>query len=89
VPSNTPTIELQTCPFQAQTICLDSIGVESTDNPLWDIEAVVQITDINNKMINDDIETEVLHMQGLSKNHAQLDMWHSSHNVEYCPSGLW
>ena len=40
-------------------------------------------------MINDDIETEVLHMQGLSKNHAQLDMWHSSHNVEYCPSGLW
>jgi len=83
VPPNTLTIELQTCPFRAWTICLDSIGAESTDDPLGDVEAVVRIMDI------DDIETEVLHMQGLFKNCAQLDTWHKSQNIEYCPGGLW
>ena len=45
VPLNTPTIELQMWPFHAWTICFDSTGAESTDNPKWDIEAMVQITD--------------------------------------------
>jgi len=82
------TIDLHTQPFQSQTICLDSTGVESTDNPEWDVEAVVRITDIDNDNINDDIETEVLHVQGLQKNRAQLDTWCSTYNVEYCPGGL-
>jgi len=42
-------------------ICLDSTGVESTDNPRWDIEAAVQITDIDDENTNDDVETDVLH----------------------------
>jgi len=45
-------------------IHLDSTGAESTDNPKWDVEAAVRITDIEEN-INDDIETEVLHAQGL------------------------
>ena len=49
----------------------------------------MQITDIEDEQLNDDIETKVLHMQGLSKNHTQLDIWHSLYNVEYRPSGLW
>jgi len=89
VPPNTPTIELQMHPFRARTICLDSTGVESTDDPLGDIEAVVRITDINDDHLNNDIETEVLHMQGLSKNHAQLDTWRKSQNIKYRPGGLW
>jgi len=56
-----PTIKLQTWPFWAQTICLDSTSAESTDDPLWDIEAMVQITDIDDEHLNDVIETEVLH----------------------------
>jgi len=63
--------------------------VESTDDPEWDIEAVVRITDIDNEHTNDDIETEVLHAQGLQKNHAQLDTWRNTYNVEYHPGGLW
>jgi len=63
--------------------------VESTDNPRWDIEAAVQITDIDDDNINDDIKTEVLHLQGLQKNCTQLDTWHSAYNVEYCPGGHW
>jgi len=39
--------------------------VESTDDPKWDIEAMVRITDINDNKVNDDIEMEVLHAQGL------------------------
>jgi len=89
IPPNTPTIKLQTCPFQAQTICLDSTGAESTDDPLGDVEAAVRIMDIDDEHLNDDIETEVLHMQGLSKNRTQLDTWRTSQNIEYCPSGLW
>jgi len=45
--------------------------------------------DIDDEHLNDDIETEVLHMQGLSKNRAQLDTWRKSQNIEYCPGGLW
>jgi len=39
--------------------------VKSTDDPKWDIEAMVRITDINDNKVNDDIEMEVLHAQGL------------------------
>src|SRR6266850_11035 len=70
-------------------IYLDSTGVESTDNPKWDVEATVQITDIDDNNLNDDIEMEVLHMQGLQRNRTQLDTWHSTYNVEYCPGSLW
>jgi len=63
--------------------------MESTDNPKWDVEAVVQITDIDDENLDDDIKTEVLHMQGLSMNHAQLEIWHSTYNIEYHPGGLW
>jgi len=62
--------------------------VESTDNPLGDVEAVVRIMDIDDEHLNDDIKTEVLHMQGLSKNCAQLDIWRKSQNIEYRPGGL-
>ena len=62
---NMPTINLHTWPFQTWTICLDSTGAESTDDPKWDVEATVRITDINDDNLNDDIETEVLYMQGL------------------------
>jgi len=89
VPPNTPTIELQTRPFRACTICLDSTGAESTDDPLGDVEAMVRITNIDDEHLNDDIETEVLHMQGLSKNRTQLDTWCKSQNIEYRPGGLW
>jgi len=82
-------IDLHTRPFRSQTICLDSTGVESTDDHEWDVEATVQITDIDNNNINDDSETEVLHAQGLQKNHTQLDTWRSTYNVEYHPGGLW
>ena len=61
IPPNMPTIDLHTCPFHSQTICLDSTGAESTDNPKWDIEAAVQITDIDDENTNDDVETDVLH----------------------------
>jgi len=57
--------------------------VESTDDPEWDIEAVVRITDIDDEYTNDDIETEVLHAQGLQKNRNQLDTWRSTFNMEY------
>ena len=89
VPPNTPMIELQTWPFRARTICLDSTGAESTDDPLWDVEAVVRIIDIDDEHLNVDVETEVLHMQGLSKNRAQLDIWRKSQNIKYHPGGLW
>ena len=69
-------------------ICLDSTGVESTDDPKWDIEAAVRITDIDDENTNDDIETEVLHAQGLPKNRTQLDTWRSTYNVEYRPGSL-
>ena len=49
----------------------------------------MRITDINNENVNTDIETEVLHMQGLSKNRAQLDTWRAAYNVEYRPGSLW
>jgi len=49
---------------------------------------MVRITDIDDDITNDDIEMEVLHVQGLQKNHAQLDTWHSTYNVEYRPGGL-
>jgi len=62
--------------------------VESTDDPKWDVEAMVQITDIDDDNINNDIKTEVLHAQGLQKNRAQLDTWRSTYNMEYRPSGL-
>jgi hypothetical protein len=38
-----------------------------------DIEAVVWICDIEEENLNTDIETEVLHAQGLKKNQGQLD----------------
>jgi len=63
--------------------------VESTDDPLWDIEAMVQIMDIDDEHLNDVIETEVLHAQGLSKNRTQLDIWRSSFNVKYHSGSLW
>jgi len=45
--------------------------------------------DINDENTNDDIETEVLHAQGLQKNRAQLETWRSTYNVEYHPGRLW
>jgi len=41
VPPNTLTIDLHTQPFRSRTICLDSTGAESTDDPEWDVEAMV------------------------------------------------
>jgi hypothetical protein len=54
-----------------------------------DIEATVWICDIEDKNINIDIETEVLHAQGLKKNQDQLDQWHRTHNIEHRPGDLW
>jgi len=88
VPSNTPTVELQTYPFWAQTLCLDSAGVESTDDPNWNIEATVQVSDIDDNILNHDTKTEVLHMQTQPKHHAQLDTWHVAYNVEQW-NNLW
>src|SRR6266850_1456598 len=88
VPPNTPTIELQTRPFRARTICLDAAGTETPD-PEWDIDAAVRVSDIEDDVLNHDIETDVLHMQGLMKHRATLETWRAKYNVEYCPGGLW
>ena len=63
--------------------------MESTDDPNWDVEAVVQIMDIEDENINTNIETKVLHMQGLQKYHTQLETWCIAYNVEYCLGSLW
>src|SRR6266850_3179453 len=82
VPPNTLTIELQTCPFRARTLHLDAAGTETLD-PEWDIDAVVRVSDIEDKVLNHDIETEVLHLQGLTKHRATLETWRAKYNVEY------
>jgi len=88
VPPNTPTIELQTCPFRAQTLHLDAAGTENPD-PKWDIDAAVRVSDIEDEVLNHDIETEVLHMQGLTKHCTLLETWCAKYNMEYRPGGLW
>jgi len=88
VPPNTPTIELQTCPFRAQTLHFDAAGTETPD-PEWDIDAAVHVSDIEDEILNNDIETEVLHMQARPKHCAQLETWRTAYNVEYRPGGLW
>jgi len=88
VPPNTLTIELQTCPFRARTLHLDAAGTETLD-PAWDIDAAVHVSDIEDEILNHDIETEVLHMQGLTKHRTMLETWHMKYNVEYRPGGLW
>jgi hypothetical protein len=88
-----PMIDLQaqlTNQVHVQTISLNnSIGVESTDDPEMDIEAAVWIHDIEDESINTDIETEVLHAQGLKKHQGQLDQWCRAHNIEHRPGDLW
>jgi hypothetical protein len=67
-----------------QTISLDNpTGAESTDDPGMNIEATVWIHDIEDKNLNMDMETEVLHAQGLKKNQDQLDQWCQAHNIEH------
>jgi hypothetical protein len=59
-----------------RTISLNNpTGTESTDDLDMDIEAAVWICDIEDKNLNTDIETEVLHAQGLKKNQDKLDQW--------------
>jgi hypothetical protein len=73
-----------------RTISLDNpTGVESTNDPDMDIEAMVWICDIEDENINTDIETEALHAQGLKKNQGQLDQWHRVHNTEHRLGDLW
>jgi len=45
---------------------------------------MVQVMDIDNDILNNDIETEVLHIQNWPKFHAQLEMWCLAYNVENC-----
>jgi len=52
-------------------------------DPEWDIDATVRVSDIEDEVLSHDIETEVLHMQGLMKYRAQLDTWRAKYNVEY------
>jgi RNase H-like domain found in reverse transcriptase/Integrase zinc binding domain len=93
VPPNTPTIDLQAQlmnQVRVRTISLDNpTGAESTDDPNMDIEAAVWIRDIEDENLNTDIETEVLHAQGLKKNQDKLDQWRRAHHIEHRPGDLW
>ena len=89
MPPNTPVIELQTRPYRARTLHLDSTGAESTDDPEWDIEAMVQITDMDDENINTDIEIEVMHLQKILKHAPTLETWGAKYNIEQRPDGFW
>ena len=89
IPPNTPTIELQTQPFRTQVLTLDCTGAESTDDPKWDVEAMVQIWSTNNENLETDIETDIIHLQQTLKHQSVLNTWHMAHNIEQCDDGLW
>jgi Integrase zinc binding domain/Chromo (CHRromatin Organisation MOdifier) domain len=73
-----------------RTISLNNpTGAESTDDPDMDIEAAVWICNIEDENLNTDIETEVLHAQGLQKNQDKLDQWRRAHHIEHQPGDLW
>jgi RNase H-like domain found in reverse transcriptase/Reverse transcriptase (RNA-dependent DNA polymerase) len=62
---NTPVIQLQTCPFQARTLCLDATGITNNDEDnLRTDNKFIQINNIQDKNLNTDIETDVIHLQG-------------------------
>jgi Integrase zinc binding domain len=54
-----------------------------------DIEAVVWICNIEDETLNTNIETDVLHAQGLRNNQDKLDQWHRVHHIEHRPGDLW
>jgi Integrase zinc binding domain len=93
VPLDTPTIDLQAQlmnQVRVRTISLNNpTGAESTDDPDMDIKATVWICDIEDENLNMDIETEVLHAQGLRKNQDKLDQWCRAHHIEHRPGDLW
>jgi len=47
------------------------------------------VADIDDKNVNTDIETDILHMQGLKKNQDTLNMWCRAHNIKHQPGDLW
>jgi Integrase zinc binding domain/Chromo (CHRromatin Organisation MOdifier) domain len=93
VPPNTPTLDLTaqlTNQVRVRTISLDNpTGVESTDDPNMDVEAAVWICDIEDENLNTNIETEVLHAQGLKWNQDKLDQWRRAHHIEHRAGDLW
>jgi hypothetical protein len=68
---------------------LDPTGLESTDDPEMDIEAAVQIVNMDDENVNHDLEIEVLHSQGLKKHQPQLEIWHKAHRIKHRPGDLW
>jgi hypothetical protein len=61
---------------------LDYIGVESTDDPKWDVEATVLIQCTNDENLDIDIKTDVIHLQQTPKHQSILDTWHVAHNIK-------
>jgi hypothetical protein len=68
---------------------LNPTGLESTGDPEMDIEATVRIVDMEDENLNNDIEVEVLHSQGLKKYQNQLKIWCKAHGIEHRPGDLW
>jgi hypothetical protein len=90
IPPNTPVVELLTRPFHTRTICLDAIGLadNNDDNP-WNHNDLTQICSIDDDNINTDIEMEVIHLQGVPRNHPMLESWCAQFNIEHHPGDLW
>jgi hypothetical protein len=90
VPPNTPVIQLQTCPFRARTLCLDTAGLTNNDeDDLGTNSNFIQINSIQDDNLNTDIETNVIHLQGIAKNRPILESWHAQFNIEHRLGNLW
>jgi hypothetical protein len=90
VPPNTPVIQLQTCPFRAHTLCLDAAGVTIDNEDSLGLDSdFIQINSIQDDNLNTDIETDIIHLQGVAKNRPILDSWHAQFNIKHRPGDLW
>jgi len=52
-------------------------------DPKWDIDTAVRVSDIEDEILNHNLETDILHTQGLMKHHTTLETWCMKYNVEY------
>jgi hypothetical protein len=81
---NTPVIQLQTCLFQACTLCLDATGITNNDEDnLGTDNEFIQINNIQDKNLNTDIETDVIHLQGVAQNKPILESWRAQFNIKH------
>jgi Integrase zinc binding domain len=90
VPPNTPVIQLQTRPFRARTLCLNATGITINDENNLGLNCdFVQINDIEDDNLNTDIETDIIHLQSITKNRPILESWRAQFNIEHQPGDLW